>query len=108
MTRVMSIVVALMTVLLVATPAAAAQRPIVLEFEKQWAAPDYYVGTVDGGGTIEMWLFAKRVLGNTQHFSATVDVTVPGHSFSADVSGHYTFSTGRVVLTGTVTGGWLA
>lgn len=94
--------------LLVAAPAAAAQQPIILEFEKQWAGPDYYVGTIDGGGTIEMWLSDNNIKGKTHHFSATVDVTLPGRSFSAHVSGHYTFSTGQVVLTGTVTSGWLA
>ncbi|HVL54537.1 MAG TPA: hypothetical protein VM344_09805 [Vitreimonas sp.] len=107
MIRMVSTAVALI-MLLVAAPAAAAQQTIVLEFEKQWAGPDYYVGTIDGGGTIEMWLYDKSVIGKTQHFSARVDVTLPGRSFSADVSGHYTFSTGRVVLTGTVTSGWLA
>lgn len=108
MNRLMSIVVALVTILLVGTPVAAAQRPIVLGFEKQWAAPDYYVGTVEGGGTIEMWLFDKSVIGNTQHFGATVEVASPGGSFTAAVSGQINFSTARVVLNGTVTSGWLA
>ena len=107
MNRIVSTAVALL-LLLVAAPTAAAQRPIVIEFEKQWAAPDYYVGTVEDGGTIEMWLFDKSVIGNTQHFSATVDVTSPGGSFRAVVSGQINFSTGRVVLNGTVTSGWLA
>jgi hypothetical protein len=104
----MSIVMACMTILLVGTPVAAAQRPIVLQFEKQWAAPDYYVGTVEGGGTIEMTLFDKSVIGNTQHFSATVEVVAPSGSFTAVVSGQINFSTGRVVLNGRVTSGWLA
>lgn len=99
--------VALVMLLGVGTPVAAAQRPVVFEFEKQWAAPDYYVGTVEGGGTIEMWLFDKRILGNSQHFSATVDVASPNASFTAVVSGQINFSTGRVVLNGTVTSGWL-
>jgi len=108
MNRVMSIVVSLMTILLVGTPVAAAQRPVVLEFEKQWAAPDYYLGTVEGGGTIEMTLFDKSVIGNTQHFSATVEVNSASRSFTALVSGQINFSTGRVVLNGSVTCGWLA
>src|SRR3990170_2963513 len=108
MNRVMSIVVSLMTILLVGTPVAAAQRPVVLEFEKQWAAPDYYLGTVEGGGTIEMTLFDKSVIGNTQHFSATVEVNSASRSFTALVSGQINFSTGRVVLNGSVTSGWLA
>lgn len=108
MNRVMSIVVSLITILLVGTPVAAAQRPVVLEFEKQWAAPDYYLGTVEGGGTIEMTLFDKSVIGNTQHFSATVEVNSASRSFTALVSGQINFSTGRVVLNGSVTSGWLA
>ena len=35
MNRVMSIVMALVTILLVGTPVVAAQRPVVLEFEKE-------------------------------------------------------------------------
>lgn len=108
MKGVMSIAMAVMTILLVGTPVAAAQRPIVLEFEKQWAAPDYYVGTVEGGGTIEMWLFDKSVIGNTQHFSATVEVASVSGSFTAVVRGQINFSTGRVVLNGSVTSGWLS
>lgn len=108
MNRVMSIVVSLMMILLVGTPVAAAQRPVVLEFEKQWAAPDYYLGTVEGGGTIDMTLFDKSVIGNTQHFSATVEVNSASRSFTALVSGQINFSTGRVVLNGSVTSGWLA
>ena len=107
MNRVMSMVMALVALLVVGTPVAAAQAPIVIEFEKQWAAPDYYVGTVEGG-TIEMWLFDKSVIGNTQHFSATVEVVSPSGSFTAVVSGQINFSTGRVVLNGRVTSGWLA
>lgn len=95
-------------VLAIAGPAVAAERPIVLAFEKAWAAPDYYVGTVDGGGTIQMWLSNKRIIGNTQHFDAAVEVSSPSGDFTAFVSGQINFSTGRVALNGTVTGGWLA
>ncbi len=108
MNRAISIGVALMAIIAIAAPVAASQRPLVLEFEKQWAAPDYYVGTVDGGGTIEMWLSDKSVIGNTQHFSATVEVSgSTAGSFTAVVSGQINFSTGRVVLHGSVTSGSL-
>lgn len=89
-------------------PATAAERPIVLEFQKAWAAENYYVGTVGGGGTIEMWLSNKSVIGNTQHFDATVAVSNGDGSFRAFVSGQINFSTGRVVLSGNVTAGWMA
>jgi hypothetical protein len=103
-----SIGATLALVLTIAGPAIAAERPIVLGFEKAWAAPDYYVGTVDGAGTIQMWLSNKTVIGNTQHFEATVEVDSPSGAFTAFVSGQINFSTGRVVLNGTVTSGWLA
>jgi len=109
MHRLMTAMVAtLALVTMLAAPVTAAQRPIVLGFEKAWAAPDYYVGTVDGGGTIEMWLSDKSVIGNTQHFDATVAVNASGGVFTAFVSGQINFSTGRVVLNGTVTSGWMA
>src|SRR3972149_600019 len=100
MNRVMSIVVSLRSILLVGPPVAAAQRPVVLEFEKQWAAPDYYLGTVEGGGTIEMTLFDKSVIGNTQHFSATVEVNSARRSSTALGSAQINFSPGRGVRTG--------
>lgn len=102
-----SMVAAFAIVVTAAAPVAAAQRPIVLGFEKAWAADNYYVGTVDGGGTITMWLSNKSVIGKTQHFDATVAVDTPDIAFTAFVSGQITFSTGRVVLNGSVTSGWL-
>lgn len=99
---------ALALVLALAGPVSADERPIVLGFQKAWSAPDYYVGTVDGGGTIEMWLSNKSVIGNTQHFDATVAVSSLSGSFTAFVSGQINFSTGRVVLNGTITSGWQA
>jgi hypothetical protein len=100
---------ALLAATLLAGPAVAAdQRPIVLEFDKQWAAPDYYVGTITGGGTITMSLYDKSIRGNTQHFSATVEINIAEGSSIAAVHGAFNFSTGKVVLTGAVTSGWLA
>lgn len=103
-----SLGVTLALVLTIAGPAVAGERPIVLGFEKAWAAPDYYVGTVDGGGTIQMWISNKTVIGNTQRFDAAVEVDSPSGDFTAFVSGRINFTTGRVALNGTVTGGWLA
>lgn len=108
MSRSMAIMVATLAIMAsAAAPVSAAQRPVVLEFEKAWAAPDYYVGTVDGGGTIQMWLSNKRVVGNSQHFDAHVAVDAPSGTLTAFVSGRINFSTGRVVLNGTVTSGWM-
>ena len=106
MNRVVSVGVALVTLLAFSVPVAASQRPMVLEFEKAQAADGYYEGTVEGGGSIQMWLFDSSVIGNTQHFSATVrvDGSTAG-SLTAVVSGQINFSTGRAVLNGTVTDG---
>jgi len=103
-----SMVATLAMVAALAAPATAAQRPVILTFEKAWAATDYYVGTVGSGGTIEMWLSNKSVIGNTQHFDATVEIDAPSGDFTAFVSGQINFSTGRVVLNGAITTGWLA
>ena len=106
MNRVFSIGVALLTILALTAPVAAAERPIVLEFEKANAGDGYYAGTVEGGGSLQMWLFESRVVGNTQHFSATVQVDEStAGSFTAVVRGQINFSTGRAVLNGTVTDG---
>ena len=106
MNRAVSVGVALVTILALAAPVAASQRPIVLEFQKAQAADGYYEGAVEGGGSLQMWLFDSSVIGNTQHFSATVQVEgSSAGSLTAVVSGQINFSTGRVVLNGTVTDG---
>lgn len=105
MNRAISLGVAILTILALSAPVAASQRPIALEFEKAQAGAGYD-GTVDGGGRLQMWLFDSRVKGNTQHFSATVQVDgSTAGSFTAVVSGQINLSTGRAVLNGTVTNG---
>ena len=108
MNRLMTMGVAILAILAVAAPVAAAQRPVLLEFQKQWVGPGQYAGTITGGGTIEMTLFDSRVIGNTQHFSANVEVEgSSAGSFTAVVTGQINFSTGSVVLNGTGTSGSL-
>lgn len=105
MSRFMSMGVALLAVLAMTAPVAAAQRPIVLEFAKH-GGDGQYAGTIAGGGRIEMTLFDSRVRGNTQHFSATVEVAnSSAGTFTAVVTGQINFSTLRVALNGTVTSG---
>lgn len=107
MNRFLSMGVAILAILAMTAPVAAAQRPILLEFVKQ-GGDGVYAGTITGGGTIEMELFDSRELGNTQHFSATVVVEdLSAGSFTAVVSGQINFSTLRVALNGTVTSGSL-
>lgn len=106
MKRLISALGAVVAILALSAPALAAPRPVVLEFEKSNAADGYYVGTIQGGGTLQMWLADRQVHGNTQHFTATVRVDgSSAGSFTAAVSGKINLGTGRVVLNGTVTDG---
>jgi hypothetical protein len=102
--------VALVVVVLGATSAAASasNAPVVIPFEKHWVGPGHYVGTACEGGTIEMQVSNSSVTGNVQHFSVTIWATVPGHAFTAVLDGTFNFSTGKTLLNGTVTEGWLA
>lgn len=105
MNRFMRMGVAMLVVLAMTAPAAAAQRPIVLEFVKQGSAGTYH-GSIAGGGTIAMELFDGKVRGNTQHFSAVVEVAdSSAGTFTAVVSGQMNFSTLSVALNGTVISG---
>ena len=106
MYRVLRLGLALAAVLAMAAPVAGAQRSVVLEFEKECVEPGYCSGTLTGGGTIEMFLFDDRIIGNTQHFSARVEIqgSTEG-SFTAVVSGQINFSSLKAALNGTVTGG---
>lgn len=106
MNRVMSVIVAVVGILALSAPALAAESPIVLGFEKSNAADGYYVGTIEGGGTLEMWLAGRELHGDTQHFTATVEVDgSSAGSFTAVVRGKINLATGAVVLNGTVTDG---
>jgi hypothetical protein len=108
MNRFMSMGVMILAILAMAAPVAAAQRPIVLEFQKHWVGPGQYAGTITGGGTIEMTIFDSRVIGNTQHFSANVEVEgSSAGSFTAVVRGQINFSTGSVTLNGRAISGSL-
>lgn len=107
MNRFLSMGVAILAILAMTAPVAAAQRPILLEFVKQ-GSDGVYAGTITGGGTIEMELFDSHIEGRTQHFSATVTVVgSAAGSLTAVVSGQINFSTLSVALNGTVTSGSL-
>lgn len=106
MHKVMRLGLAILAVLAMAAPVAGTQGTIVLEFQKAWVGPGQYAGTLSDGGTIRMTLFDSREIGNTQHFSATVEIEgSTAGSFTAVVSGQINFSNGKVALNGTVTGG---
>lgn len=110
MNRFMSIVVAIVAIVAISAPVAAAdQRRIVLEFTKAAAPDGTYVGNIDGGGTIKMTLLGGVQLGATQHFSALVEIeNSAAGSFTAVVRGVMNFGRGSVALNGTVTSGPLA
>lgn len=109
MNRLISMVVALVAIVALTAPVAAAQRPIALDFVKS-GAEGVYAGTITsaGGGTLAMELTHSELHGNTQHFTAEVQVAgSAAGSFTAVVSGQINFSTLRVFLNGTVTDGAL-
>jgi hypothetical protein len=86
----------------------ASNSPVMIPFEKHWVGPGHYVGTAGDGGTIEMLVSNSSVTGNMQHFDVTISATIPGHSFTAVLDGTFNFSTGKTLLNGVVTQGWLA
>jgi hypothetical protein len=88
--------------------AAASNAVIVIPFEKHWVGPGHYVGTACDGGSIDMQLSNSSVTGDVQHFTATVQVALPGRSLTAVLDGSFNFSTGNTVLNGAVVNGWLA
>lgn len=106
MNRLISVIVAVVAVIGLTVPVAAAQAPIIVEFEKAPGGQGYF-GVVDGGpGTIEMRIDDGAVIGNTQHFSATVWLTnTSAGTLTAEVSGQINLVTGRAVLNGFVTDG---
>jgi hypothetical protein len=93
----------------VARPATASNAATVISFEKRWVdgPPNHYVGETSDGGTIEMWVYDSYVVGNVQRFTTELRLAGGGRSLTAMLSGHFNFSTGRVVLNGTVVDGSL-
>jgi hypothetical protein len=104
--------VALVVVALGVTSAAASasNAPVVIPFEKHWVAPGHYVGTACDGASLDVQMSNSYETGNAQHFTATfVLAGLPsGRGFTAVLQGIFNNSTGRTVLNGTVTDGWLA
>ena len=106
MNRLMSVIVAVVAIVALSVPVAAAQAPITVQFAKAPAGAGYFLGPVQGGGTIEMWIDDGGVQGNTQHFSAILKLTgTSAGTLTADVSGQMNLRTGRAVLNGVVTDG---
>ena len=109
--RVRVVLVVALAVLAAATfwVANASASPVAIPFEKHWVSPGHYVGTACDGGSLDLQMSNSSVVGNAQHFTATFVVSLPGNrTFTAVLDGIFNFSTGRTVLNGTVTQGWLA
>ncbi len=85
---------------------------VVLSFTKSAVSGNVYVGTIDGGGTIEVMVLSRRNTAEAQYFSALFRVDVgdnPGDKwFAALLRGSFDFATGQTHLKGKVAyGNWL-
>lgn len=102
------VVVAASAVALPAATSANRSSPVQLTFTKKQASANVYIGTIDGGGTIEMLILDRRSTAERQHFRAFVRVDVGSQWFAARVRGTFEFATLQTHLTGRVTdGNWL-
>jgi hypothetical protein len=114
MLRKLRILVAVLATATVATVAlvptgSAAGGPVVIPFTKTKVGDNHYVGTACDGASLDVRMSNVSWTGNAQHFTATFVVAgLPnGRGFTAVLDGIYDDSTGRTVLNGTVTQGWL-
>lgn len=102
------LLVSCLAALAVTAPASASNAAIVVSFEKHYdSSLGHYVGTASDGGTIAMWVYDTSYPGNVQQFTARLELSIGGNSLTAILDGRFNFSTGRVVLNGVVTDGWL-
>jgi hypothetical protein len=88
----------------------AAGDPVLIPFTKTKVGDNHYVGIACDGASLDVRMSNVSWTGNVQHFTATFVIAgLPnGRGFTAVLSGIYNDSTGRTVLNGTVTEGWLA
>ncbi len=84
--------------------------PINLTFDKSAVAPGVWEGTVSGDveGTLTTVLVDLRERGPTWHVEFDWIIGAGDQSFTARLRGILNTQTGRVVMNGTVTEGWLA
>jgi hypothetical protein len=101
-----SVVAAAIALPAAATPAA--RSPVVLSFTKQAVSDDLYVGTIEGGGTIEVMILDRRYTDSAQYLSAIFRVNVGDKWFAAVLRGSLDYATLQTHLKGEVTyGNWL-
>jgi hypothetical protein len=83
--------------------------PVVISFVKSPVEPGHYTGKTADNCQLDVYMADSYVTGGVQHFTATFVITGCGnHNLTAVLPGIFTFSTGRTVLNGSVTAGWLA
>jgi quercetin dioxygenase-like cupin family protein len=88
--------------------AAGPAQPVVLAFEKRAVSANSYVGSLDGGGTIDVLVLDRSYTATAQHFLALFRVDRGDKWFAAVLSGTYEFATDQTHLRGKVTyGNWL-
>ena len=81
---------------------------VELGFHKQAVSPNTYVGTIDGGGTIDVMVLERRNTETAQHFSALFRVDVRDKWFATVLHGTFEFANNQTHLSGIVThGNWL-
>lgn len=91
-----------------AASAGEAPRVTTVTFEKHAVSANTYVGTIGGGGTIDVLVLDRRNTETAQIFSALFRVDVGDKWFATVLRGRFEFATGQTQLRGTVShGNWL-
>lgn len=83
-------------------------QPVVLTFEKRAVSANSYVGTVGGGGTVDVLVLDRSSTATAQQFRALFRVDKGDKWFATILRGTYEFATDETRLQGKVTyGNWL-
>ena len=83
-------------------------QPVVLTFEKRAVSANSYVGTVAGGGTVDMLMLDRSNTPTAQHFRVLVRVDQGDKWFAGLLRGTFEFATSKTRLRGEVAyGNWL-
>jgi hypothetical protein len=105
---VLPLVIAAIALPVASSGASSHSSPVVLTFTKHAVGPDLYLGTIDGGGTIEVMVLDRRNTETEQHFSAMFRVNVGEQWFAGVLRGTFDFATLQTHLRGRATyGNWL-
>jgi hypothetical protein len=92
-----------------ASGAYADNSPVVISFVKSPVAAGHYAGTTADNCSLDVYMADSYVTGGVQHFTATFVISNCGtRDLTAVLPGIFNFSTGRTVLNGSVTSGWVA